>query len=195
MGAIMCMGVATANSILVVSFAKERLAHHQRCAAGRDRSRLHALPARADDRAGHDHRHDPDGARPGRRRRTECAAGPRGDRRPAVRDGRDSVLRAGRVQLCSHGHAKSRVTRNRCASRELVATCISKDSKENIYDDRTIQQEPKSRCACPPSERRLRSSPHPCCCFALAHWHAAGLFTWHLHAGRLRGERSGSRDA
>jgi len=28
MGAIMCMGVATANSILVVSFAKERLVHH-----------------------------------------------------------------------------------------------------------------------------------------------------------------------
>jgi multidrug efflux pump subunit AcrB len=28
MGAIMCMGVATANSILVVSFAKERLQHH-----------------------------------------------------------------------------------------------------------------------------------------------------------------------
>jgi multidrug efflux pump subunit AcrB len=29
MGAIMCMGVATANSILVVSFAKERLLHHR----------------------------------------------------------------------------------------------------------------------------------------------------------------------
>ena len=28
MGAIMCMGVATANSILVVSFAKERSEHH-----------------------------------------------------------------------------------------------------------------------------------------------------------------------
>jgi multidrug efflux pump subunit AcrB len=28
MGAIMCMGVATANSILVVSFAKDRIAHH-----------------------------------------------------------------------------------------------------------------------------------------------------------------------
>jgi multidrug efflux pump subunit AcrB len=28
MGAIMCMGVATANSILVISFAKERLAEH-----------------------------------------------------------------------------------------------------------------------------------------------------------------------
>jgi multidrug efflux pump subunit AcrB len=29
MGAIMCMGVATANSVLVVSFAKERLLHHR----------------------------------------------------------------------------------------------------------------------------------------------------------------------
>src|SRR5262249_19157602 len=28
MGAIMCMGVGTANSILVVAFAKERLAEH-----------------------------------------------------------------------------------------------------------------------------------------------------------------------
>ena len=28
MGAIMCMGVATANSILVISFARERLSHH-----------------------------------------------------------------------------------------------------------------------------------------------------------------------
>jgi len=28
MGSIMCMGVATANSILIVSFAKERLAEH-----------------------------------------------------------------------------------------------------------------------------------------------------------------------
>jgi multidrug efflux pump subunit AcrB len=28
MGSIMCMGVATANSILVISFAKDRLAHH-----------------------------------------------------------------------------------------------------------------------------------------------------------------------
>jgi len=27
-GAIMCMGTATANAILVVSFARERLAHH-----------------------------------------------------------------------------------------------------------------------------------------------------------------------
>ncbi len=35
MGAIMCMGVATANSILVVSFAKTRLQEHGRCGSSR----------------------------------------------------------------------------------------------------------------------------------------------------------------
>ena len=34
-GAIMCMGVATANSILVVSFAKDELARRRRRADGR----------------------------------------------------------------------------------------------------------------------------------------------------------------
>ena len=38
-GAIMTMGTATANSILVVSYARERLARARRRAAGRDRSR------------------------------------------------------------------------------------------------------------------------------------------------------------
>ena len=36
MGAIMCMGVATANSILVVAFAKERLAASRRFDRGRN---------------------------------------------------------------------------------------------------------------------------------------------------------------
>ena len=63
MGAIMSIGVATANSILVVAFAKERLAEHGDAAAGGGRGRLHPLPAGPDDRAGHDHRHDADGAR------------------------------------------------------------------------------------------------------------------------------------
>ena len=62
MGAIMCMGVATANSILVVAFAKERLDRAWRPASGRYRSRIHPLPACAHDRAGHDHRHDSDGS-------------------------------------------------------------------------------------------------------------------------------------
>ena len=38
-GAIMCMGVATANSILVIAFARERLASAWRCRAGRGGSR------------------------------------------------------------------------------------------------------------------------------------------------------------
>ena len=52
----------------------------------------------ADDGAGHDHRHDSDGARLGRRRRAERAARPGGDRRTAVRHGVDPVLRAGRFR-------------------------------------------------------------------------------------------------
>ena len=63
-GAIMCMGVATANSILVVSFAKDELARGaQRALAGGARRRVHAVPPGADDGAGDDHRHGADGAR------------------------------------------------------------------------------------------------------------------------------------
>ena len=46
MGAIMCMGVGTANSILVVSFAKERLGEHGDARRGRHRGGRHPLPAR-----------------------------------------------------------------------------------------------------------------------------------------------------
>ena len=85
MGAIMCMGVATANSILVVSFAKSRLAEHgdailAAIEAGRD-----AFSPRVHDGAGDDHRHGADGAWIGRRWRTECAAGTRCDWGPALR--------------------------------------------------------------------------------------------------------------
>ena len=89
-GAIMCMGVATANSILVVSFARERLAEGaDRWTAALDGG-PHPLPPGADDGAGHDHRHGADGAQ----RRAERAARPRRDRRPDLRDDRDAVLRA-----------------------------------------------------------------------------------------------------
>jgi len=62
MGAIMCMGVGTANSILVVSFAKERLLHHEITKAAIEAGFTAVSPG-ADDRAGHDHRHDSHGAR------------------------------------------------------------------------------------------------------------------------------------
>ena len=61
-GAIMCMGVATANSILVIAFARERLAASWRCGAGGGGSRLHPFPPCLHDGPGHDHRHAADGA-------------------------------------------------------------------------------------------------------------------------------------
>ena len=92
-GAIMCMGVATANSILVVSFAREQLAEGADAYDGRNRSRRHSLSACSDDGAGHDHWHDADGAQ----RRSERAARPRGDRRPGLLDRGDAIVRAGGV--------------------------------------------------------------------------------------------------
>ena len=89
-GAIMCMGVATANSILVVSFARERLAEGDDPVTAAMRRRLHPLPSGADDGAGDDHRHAADGAE----RRAERAARPRGDRRPHLLDDRDAIVRS-----------------------------------------------------------------------------------------------------
>ena len=96
MGSIMSVGVATSNSILVVSFAKERLEAGETPAAGGAGRGVRPLPSGADDRPGDDHRHGADGARPGRRRRAERAAGARRDRRPDVRDGCYAIF-------CTHG--------------------------------------------------------------------------------------------
>ena len=91
-GAIMCMGVATANSVLVISFAREQMDGGQGCQGRRAGSRLHPAASGADDGARHDHRHDPDGAGPGRERRAECAARPRRHRRADFRDRRDAFF-------------------------------------------------------------------------------------------------------
>ena len=95
-GAIMCVGVATANSILMVSFARQRMDEGlpARDAAG---SRTHADAPGADDRAGHDDRHGAHGAGYGRRRRAERAVGPGGDRRTIVRHSGNAVLCSGGV--------------------------------------------------------------------------------------------------
>ena len=61
-------------------------------------SRLCPLPPGVDDGACHDHRHGADGARPRRRRRTECAARPRRGRRPDLRDHCDADVRPRRFQ-------------------------------------------------------------------------------------------------
>ena len=73
---------------------RERPRCHDRGAGGR----IHPLPSGADDGACDDHRHGPDGAGYGRRRRAECPARPRRDRRPRDRDRRHTVLRSNRIQ-------------------------------------------------------------------------------------------------
>ena len=91
-GSIMCMGVATANSILVVSFAKEQMDEGKDALTAAMAAGFTRFRPGPDDGAGHDHRHDADGRWPGRRRRAECAAGPRGNWRLDFCHGRDPVL-------------------------------------------------------------------------------------------------------
>ena len=97
-GAIMCMGVATANSVLVVSFARERLAETGDAVRAAIDAGVTRFRPGADDGAGDDHWHGAHGAGHGRGRRTERAAGPRRNRRSVVRHLRDLVLRAGPVR-------------------------------------------------------------------------------------------------
>ena len=67
MGAIMAIGVASANSILLVTFAREQQLAGMPSVRCRDLGRPHPYPAGADDRGGDDRRNDPDGhRRPGR---------------------------------------------------------------------------------------------------------------------------------
>ncbi len=94
MGAIMAIGVATANSILLVNFANdERRADATKSARAAALSAGHTrLASRADDGAGHDHRNASHVARPGRGGRTERPPGPRGHRRAAGGDLRHAFL-------------------------------------------------------------------------------------------------------
>ena len=107
-GAIMCMGVATANSILVVSFSKERLEAGKTpmeaaLEAGYTRFRpvimtalamiIGMLPMSL-------------GAR--RRRRTECTARPRGHRGIAFCNRCHALLRARIFQLYTRSRSSSR---------------------------------------------------------------------------------------
>ena len=75
MGAIMCMGVATSNSILVVSFATEKMEARKRFRQRRAGGRLHAFSSGADDRSGDDHRHGANGSRAGGRWGTKRSTG------------------------------------------------------------------------------------------------------------------------
>ena len=102
MGAIMCIGVATANSILMVVFANDQReegmdARAAALAAGNTRIRPVLMTASAMIIG-----MLPDGARSGRRRRAERAAGTRGDRRPAPGHPDHSVRGAAGLQHAPH---------------------------------------------------------------------------------------------
>ena len=82
MGAIMAVGVAVANAILLVTFAERSRLRARRVGAGRGRRRPQRLAADPDDQLRDDRRHGADGARAGRRRRPDGPARPGRDRRP-----------------------------------------------------------------------------------------------------------------
>ncbi len=97
MGAIMCIGVATANSILMITFANDQRREGldaRSCGPGRG---LDAAAAGLDDGPGDDRRHAAHVAGSGRRRRAERPAGPCGHRRPARGHVLHLGLRAGLV--------------------------------------------------------------------------------------------------
>ena len=99
MGAIMCIGVATANSILMVVFANDQRlegmdARSAALSAGHTRIRPVLMTALAMIIG-----MLPMALGTGRRRRAECAAGPRRDRRPAAGHGHHAVRGSDRLQL------------------------------------------------------------------------------------------------
>ena len=122
-GAIMCMGIATANSILSVSFAREGLAARIGRGISGAGGRLYAFSSGVDDGACDDHRHAADGVCAWRGRRAECAARPRGDRRPLGRNCGDAVLRPNRF----HGLAFPAGS----ARRSFVGRCEFRSARLN----------------------------------------------------------------
>jgi multidrug efflux pump subunit AcrB len=104
-GAIMCMGVATANS---------------------HRSGLRAFSSRFDDRAGDDHRHDADGAWPGRGWRAERAARTRRGRRADLRNRRHA-------DVCSRGFQYGTQEAGRQSRRPIGdATCPVNTARRSL---------------------------------------------------------------
>ncbi len=95
MGAIMAVGVAVANAILLVTFAERNRQHGQTAAARRPDRGPRTAAAHLDDQLRDDRRHGADGPGLGRRRRADRAAGPGRHRRPGGRHLRHAAGSAG----------------------------------------------------------------------------------------------------
>jgi len=105
MGAIMAIGVAVANAILLVTFAeRSRVEGRELWEAAIEgaRSRLRPILMTSFADAGRD---DADGAGPGRGRRAKCSAGARGDRRSPRRNLRHAHHPAGDLGHAAVAHA------------------------------------------------------------------------------------------
>ena len=101
MGCVMSIGVATSNSILMVTFANEQRSPSFGSRDARTAAldcRPHAASPCSHDGAGHADRHAADEPGAGRRRRTKRAAGSRCDRRSCRRDCLHAVLCPRHVQ-------------------------------------------------------------------------------------------------
>jgi multidrug efflux pump subunit AcrB len=110
MGALMCMGIATANSILVVSFAKERLHEHGDSPSGH-RSRSNPVPSCNDDGIGDGDRHGPYGSWVGRRWRAERTTWSRRYRGIDGCDRSDAAICSRRFQSAPSWHFEPRSRR------------------------------------------------------------------------------------
>ena len=78
MGAIMAIGVAVANAILLVTFAEKNRKGRRRCEDCRTKRRGRTTASRVDDQPCHDRRNDPHGARDWTGQRRDSAAWPGG---------------------------------------------------------------------------------------------------------------------
>ncbi len=105
MGAIMAVGVASANSILLVTLRARAASSRKDLLRGRRRCRAHAYPSRVDDGLRDDRRHDPDGYRR-RGRGAERRAGARRHRRTAVCDPDDTLDRPLPVRRAAQGQRR-----------------------------------------------------------------------------------------
>ena len=107
MGAIMSIGVGTANSILLVTFANDLRREGADDLTAAYPGRPHPSAARGDDRHGDAGRDDSHGAGPGRGRRAECASRPRRHRRIDGGDGGDAVRGPGGVQPAAQSSSEN----------------------------------------------------------------------------------------
>ena len=113
MGAIMCLGVATANSVLVVTFARTHLEEGMDSVKAAWEAGHRTFASSDHDSDGDDHRNVADGAWSWRRRRAERAARPGGNRRSHARHRRHATFCSRSVQPFAPTTSRSLASQNR----------------------------------------------------------------------------------